>query len=397
MTGPLGAAVRGDGPPGTRTRRTALVAHSGADLYGSDRMLLESVSALRQAGWDVVVTVPGDGPLLDRLRAAGATTVVCPTPVLRASALSPRGMVGLLRETVAGLRAGSRLVSRVRPRLVYVNTVAVPLWLLVARLRGVPALCHVHEAEASRPAWVRGVLALPVLLADVVVGNSRFTIDVLARSFGRLRRRSRLVLNAVPGPPEPLMARAVLDGGVRVVYVGRLSPRKGVDVAVDAIARLRQAGVPASLDVVGAPFPGYEWYVDELRDRVRRADLTDHVRLHGFREVVWDAVASGDVVVVPSRSDESFGNAAVEAVLCARPVVVSGTSGLLEATAGYRGAQTVPPDDPGALAEAITRVAHDWDRWRAAAWADAEQARARHAPAVFRDRLVAVVEEMVER
>ena len=60
MTGPLRAAVRGGGAPRARTGRTALVAHSGADLYGSDRMLLESVVALRQAGWDVVVTVPED-------------------------------------------------------------------------------------------------------------------------------------------------------------------------------------------------------------------------------------------------------------------------------------------------------------------------------------------------
>ena len=397
MTGPLRTPVRADGRAGARTGHTALVAHSGADLYGSDRMLLESVAALRSAGWDVVVTVPAGGPLLDLLDRAGATTVVCPTPVLRAAVLSPRGMVGLLRETVAGLRAGSRLVTRFRPRLVYVNTVAVPLWLVVGRLRRVPVLCHVHEAEASRPGWVRALLALPVLLADVVVGNSRFTIDVLARSFRRLGRRSRLVPNAVAGPAERSMARASLDDGVRVVYVGRLSPRKGVDVAVDAIARLRRDGVAASLDVVGAPFPGYEWYVDELRERIARADLAGHVRLHGFRDVVWDVVRSGDVVVVPSRSDESFGNAAVEAVLSARPVVVSGTSGLLEATAGYRSAQTVPPDDPGALAAAVARVVQDWDRWRADAWADAERAQARHAPEVFRDRLVAVVEEMVDR
>ena len=46
------------------THQTVLVAHPGAELYGSDRVLLESVSALVVDGWRVVVTVPGSGPLL---------------------------------------------------------------------------------------------------------------------------------------------------------------------------------------------------------------------------------------------------------------------------------------------------------------------------------------------
>lgn len=163
--------------------RTVLMAHPSADLYGSDRVLLESASGLVAAGWDVVVAIPTAGPLVEQLEARGARVVLCASPVLRKSLLSPRGLGSLVRQTARGLREGNRLITRLRPRVVYVNTVTIPLWPVIARLRRVPLLSHVHEAEASAPGWLRTVLALPALLADVVIANSDFSIGVLARSF----------------------------------------------------------------------------------------------------------------------------------------------------------------------------------------------------------------------
>ena len=53
-----------------------LVAHPGAELYGSDRVVLESVVAIVNAGAIVDVTVPETGPLIEELRRAGARVVV---------------------------------------------------------------------------------------------------------------------------------------------------------------------------------------------------------------------------------------------------------------------------------------------------------------------------------
>ena len=61
----------------------------------------------------------------------------------------------------------------------------------------------------------------------------------------------------------------------------------------------------------------------------------------GFTDDVWAHLAAADLVLVPSQGDEPFGNTAVEAMLAARPVVVSSSSGLDEAVAGYGSAQRV--------------------------------------------------------
>lgn len=368
-------------------KRTVLVAHPGAELYGSDRVMLESVSGFVDDGWQVVTTLPHGGPLVAELESRGTGVAFVPTPVLRKSALRPRGAVRLIRDTVAGTVQGLRLLRRTRPQAVYVSTVTIPLWSLLGRLTGRPVLVHVHEAEGSASALTRRVLAFPLLLASGLVVNSSFSVDVLRRSISRLTRRATVVYNGVPGPTELVPPRDALTGPVRLVYVGRLSPRKGVDVAVEAVRLLVADGCPATLDVVGAVFPGYEWYQEQLRTQIADGGLQESVRLCGFHPDVWSYLATNDVALVPSRVDEPFGNTAVEAVLAARPVVVSATSGLREAAAGYASAQYVTPGDPRALADAVLAVRDRWSEFRDAAVADAGTAARRHSPEGYRGQV----------
>ncbi|MGH3432053.1 MAG: glycosyltransferase, partial [Thermocrispum sp.] len=128
--------------------------HPSAELYGSDRMFAEAAVALAEAGWRVVVALPGGcehGELAVLLRDLGADVVFCPTPVLRKAALRPAGFARLLFDGLRAVRPMLRLARAVRPRAVYVNTVTVPLWLVLARLLRLPVLAHVHEAEDEVP------------------------------------------------------------------------------------------------------------------------------------------------------------------------------------------------------------------------------------------------------
>ncbi|MBD7919262.1 glycosyltransferase family 4 protein [Cellulomonas sp. Sa3CUA2] len=356
--------------------------------------MLETVLGLLAAGRRVVVTVPVDGPLLADLAAAGAEVVRTPTFVLRKSALRPAGLVRAVADVVRGSVRGWSLLRRVRPDVVYVSTVTVPLWGLLGRLARRPVLWHVHEAEGSQPALVQRVLVAPLRLATGVVANSRYSVDVVRQSSPRTADRMNVVHNGVPGPSDPAPARAEIEGPLRLVYVGRLSARKGVDVAVEAVGLLRNGGDDVVLDLVGAVYPGYEWFEQALRERAAALGVSDAVRFRGFQPSVWPFLADADVVLVPSVVDEPFGNTAVEAILAARPLVVSATSGLLEAAAGYASAQQVPPGDPEALADAVRRVRKEWDRLRADALADAALARERHAREEYRRRIVEAVDDV---
>jgi glycosyltransferase involved in cell wall biosynthesis len=338
--------------------RTVLLAHASSELYGSDRVFLESVIAAGQAGCRVVVTLPQRGPLVGAVERVGAKVTYCPTPVLRKAALRPAGLVRLIGKTFRSLLPMAQLLRATRPDVVYVNTVTVPLWLPLARLFNCRVLAHVHEAENTVPKPIRWALAVPLLAAHTVVVNSDATGAVLGGSLARLTGRTKLVYNGVRGPGFPLPAREPAEV-LRILLVRRVSPRKGTDVAVEALAALRRDGTKAVLEIVGSVFPGYEWFEERLRTTIRTEGLGHAVRLNGFRPDVWDAYREADIAVVPSRV-EPFGNASVEAQFAGVPVIVTDAQGLPETVDGGRRGTVVPAGDPGALACAIRRLSENW-------------------------------------
>jgi glycosyltransferase involved in cell wall biosynthesis len=333
-------------------RPVVVLAHPSPDLYGSDRMLVESVRALT-GDFRVVVTLPTDGPLCANLRDAGAEIVVLPVPILRKAYLSPFGLVRLAMAAARALLPAVRLLRSEHAAVLYVNTVTIPIWLLAGWLARVPMVCHVHEAEDGVPGPVRAALGLPLRLARLVVVNSRASASAL----GGPGRRARVIYNGVDGPPAMTPVRPEVRSPVRIVLVGRLSPRKGTDVAVRAVQLVHERGYEAELTLVGSVFPGYEWFEEELR---ALAGTTGSVVFAGFRPSVWDSFAAADIAIVPSRV-EPFGNVAVEAMLAERPVVASATQGLVEIVKDGDNGLLVPPDDPVALADALQGLLDDWD------------------------------------
>ena len=376
-----------DGSPGPLT---ILMAHAQVELYGGDRMFAEAVRALVDAGHRVVVTLPGPGPLADVVAASGAELAFRETPNLQKSALRPRGFARLLRVTATSFLPSLRLLRTVRPDVVYVSTVTAPLWTVLPRLIGRPVVVHVHEAEDTMPVPVQVLLYLPLTLARTVIVNSRRTAASVGAHLPTVRTRTRLIYNGVCGPESIAPVRSVLTPPIELVVIGRLSPRKGSDIAVLALAELRQRGRVARLTFVGDVFSGYEWFREDLQRLVQGHGLADHVRFVGFTDDVWPHLARADVALVPSRL-EPFGNTAVEAQLAGVPVVVADVQGLPETVGHGEFGEIVATESPRALADGVEQLLDSWDDARDRAARALEHARTEFTPERYRADVAAVV------
>lgn len=63
----------------------------------------------------------------------------------------------------------------VRPEVVYVSTLTIPLWALLARMRRIPVLSHIHEAEASASTPIKKVLVTRLLMSNANLATSEFS------------------------------------------------------------------------------------------------------------------------------------------------------------------------------------------------------------------------------
>jgi glycosyltransferase involved in cell wall biosynthesis len=280
------------------------------------------------------------------------------TPVLRKAWLRPGRLMRLVSQSPGALARLRGVIRELDPDVVFVNTVTLPHWVLAARLARRRVVVHVHEAEEAVSRWLRAALYLPLLLAHIVIANSNTTGRVVGSAAGRLRTRTRVVHNGVPDRGAQPRSHVVPG---RLTVVSRLSPRKGVREAIDALALLVAAGRDVTLEICGTVFVGYEWFEAQLHQSIRQAGLTDRVIFSGFVSPVETALARAEIVVAPSYG-ESFGNSAVEAMLAERPVVASDVQGLAEIVEHGRTGLLTRPGEPASIAAAVGELLDDPDR-----------------------------------
>lgn len=142
-------------------------------------------------------------------------------------------------------------------------------------------------------------------------------------------------------------SRWAADGQVLLVHCGRLSVEKRADRSIDALGALRDSGVDARLVIAGD---------GPMRARLERQAARLPVDFTGFidsRDAVATLLASADVALAPGPH-ETFGLAALEALACGTPAVVSRTSALTEILTSDSGA--CADNDPQAIAVAVAGV-----------------------------------------
>jgi phosphatidyl-myo-inositol alpha-mannosyltransferase len=243
--------------------------------------------------------------------------------------------------------ANSRLAARLERgdlELLHIHEPASPsVSLLALRQARVPVVATFH-ASAERSLAYR--LARPVLAPYMAKISRKIAVSEAARRLVStyFPGEYRLIPNGITkhrwagaAPAEGLD----VDGPL-VLFVGRPEPRKGLDIAVQAVERLRSTR-PLRLVVVGPTGRDVPEWVSALGP-VGEKELP---RIY----------AAADVFCAPSLGGESFGIVLAEAMAAGVPVVCSDIPGYRLASAGA--ALHVPPGDVGATAEAIESILTD--------------------------------------
>ena len=307
--------------------------------YAYDRRIIAELSAL---AWRIEVVDLGDGfpyPTADTRAAACARLAALPRHPVVIDGLA----FGALPEAAAALRASHRLVALVHHPLA-----------LESGLSAADA-ASLRASERSALVCARHVIATSATVARLLVAD-----------YGVASGRLSVVepgTDRVSAPPRNR------EGVVKLLAVGSVIPRKGYDVLVAALARLRH--LPWRLVIAGDCGRSPQTSRG-LRAEIARLGLTDRISLLGAvaSEQMSPLYASADLFVLPSRF-EGYGMAYAEAIAHGVPVIGT-TAGAIPQTVSADAGVLVAPDDVEALAAELQRlIASRDERERLAAGARA--------------------------
>ncbi len=204
----------------------------------------------------------------------------------------------------------------------------------------------------------------------------------------------------VPGDRARARERLHLAGLRLALYVGRLQPHKGPDVAVrtlaEAIARDPATAGDLVLAIVGGP-SGQDKGAEVARLMELASALGVSERVMWFapqpQSKLVDFYSAADVALVPSRS-ESFGLVALEAQACGTPVVAADVGGLPYVVEHERSGFLVEGHDPGDHADRLLQILRD-GRLQAALGEEAARQALRFTWDATTDQMVAIYDEVL--
>jgi len=333
--------------------------------------LFEASAALRERG--VVASLSfGNGNLPDRLRQLGAEVVELPRARLRQP-------IGVAR-TVTALRA----LARARGVRAVIGNGAHPQIVggIAARLAGARSAYLVHMIH-GHPWWRNDPLdALAVKSpCDLMLAVSKASLATLEQI--RPKVTKRLLYNGTPtrevSAEQARDARRALgvgEGEILFGVFGRLQRWKGQDVFVEAAAEVARRRPQTRFVIVGGSVFGLEpEFLEGLKRRVAELNLTERLVFTGFRKDVAALTAACDVVCHTSRTPEPFGLVVIEAMILGRPVIATRGGGPSEIIDSEAVGVLVQPDDPQALAAAMTSLIDEPERRRAIGARAAARAR----------------------
>jgi glycosyltransferase involved in cell wall biosynthesis len=204
--------------------------------------------------------------------------------------------------------------------------------------------------------------------ASAVVATSAWTARRIVDVHGLPARRVHVV---TPGVEPAPLARAT-EGGTRLLCVGSITPTKGQDLLVGALARVAETDRDLEWGcLLVGPLARDPAHVAAVRELVERHGLGGRVRITGARTgpALDVTYASADLLVLPSRR-ETYGMVVTEALARGIPVLAAGVDGVPEtlgrAPDGERPGLLVPPGDAAALAAALARWLYDPELRRSA-------------------------------
>jgi glycosyltransferase involved in cell wall biosynthesis len=216
---------------------------------------------------------------------------------------------------------------------------------------------------------------------DLVVGCGKGITDRIRARFPQIAERCVTVHNGVDVATLgslPLV-RGRDDDEVRVLFVGRISPEKGVHVLFDAFQEVWRRNPRVRLTLVGgSSIARREWELSDapwtrgldrfyagdysrmLQDSLD-PDVAARVTMTGFllHDEIVEHYRDADLLVCPSIWDEPFAVPPLEGMAAGLPVVASARGGFVECVEHGTTGFLVPPGDGHALAEAISVLAED--------------------------------------
>jgi len=314
-----------------------LFLHSASDLYGSGKILADTIVILTKQNHRCTVCLPEEGPLKKELEDRGAVVIITGLGIIRRKFFS---FIGILNRffalTIAIIRL-SIIIRQKKINLIYSNTTAVLAGAVVARMLRIRHIWHVHEIIVKPIGFVKFLSYFLGNYSDRVIVVSNPVKDYWSQYIKKPLPQISVIHNGIDSSRftsstgSNLRKELQLSSSTLVIgMIGRVHFWKGQDYFLKIAAKILNHVRDVKFIMAGDAFPGYECLYDQIAALKRRLGLDPFVIDLGFRSDIANVLHGFDIFVLPSILPDPLPTVILEAMSCSKPVVATSHGGVLD-------------------------------------------------------------------
>lgn len=323
-------------------------------VSGKEVMALELAEGLAQRGETVsfITSFWNNGDFPERLKRVGLPAYILPMGFISATLTKEclRMTLEQIRRWPGLLWGYSQLIRRLRPRRV-IHTNWQHLLLLHPFLRPGRDFYWLHDAVPDRPQYRRVFRRFERRMGAFVCVSRAVALSL--RNIGISDAKTLVIHNGITDPAGSANSALLPSKSFRIGIVGQVGPWKGHDDLLEAFALVRRTHAAVELHIFGNGDPKYK---NDLTQRSIDLRVAEYVKWHDFVPDRRNIYHSLDVCVMPSRTMEPFGLAAIEAGFFGIPTIVTRRGGLPEIIEHEVNGLLVEAERPAEIADALSRL-----------------------------------------
>lgn len=324
-----------------------LIINSGSDLYGANRILLQTIEMLKPKK---VVLVVGKQGLLTDFISNNYTHVhiieIKTLPVVFRKMNFKNGLQ-LIKNIIRFKKEIKKIKNEFSINWAYVNTLSNFIAVGILKQLHIKILLHVHEILENDKLFTRSINRYSVKWADKIIAVSKPVELNLKQVYNK--NNIVTVLNGISDMCLPGVIKN--QSVITITLFGRIKPEKGIWFFLDAIALLNRSVLSKTkFLIIGSAAPGGDHFVEKLKNDIAVHPAKDSITFKSFVVDIKNILNSSDVIVVPSLMKDPFPTTILEGASAGKPVIATNTGGAVQSVKDKVTGFLISPADTKQLA-----------------------------------------------
>jgi glycosyltransferase involved in cell wall biosynthesis len=370
-------------------------------MYGSSKVLLQAVTALKARGHKVCVVVSENGPLTEALALEGIETKIIRLGILRRRYLNALGLLNRLGVLTRAFFALKKLCKQNQIDIIYTNTAPVIIGGILSKFTGIKNVWHLHEILEPSSfmhrffGWLINATAQKVIVvSDAVYNNWAGRIDAskmvkVYNGFEASDINVGVNVGANANNIKPLREQLNLnDNTVLVGMVGRVNLIKGQFYFIQIAAAAKAAGLNCHFVMIGDAYKGYEYLYPQLESQIDALGLQSSITNLYYQPNAAALIQQLDIFVLPSIKPDSFPVVILEAMAAGKPVIATNQGGAQEQIDDCVSGFLVPVNDATIAAQKLGVLVNNPDMRTQMGQAGAKKLQEQFSLATFNKNIV---------